>query len=893
MNPQELAIHKRFSETARRFPVKVALQVKKETRWQKLTYKDLEEQALKTASFLRSIGLLPQDFAGLILENRPEWAVIYLGMMYAGVACVPLDVQLTSDELLNLISDSAAKALFCSNEIFNKKITPEIRRLLNKTIVLDLAQAQGTDCLNFKEIENSACPDEHGIPAGPEAVASLIYTSGTTAVPKGVLLTHKNLCSNFISISKLDLFYPSDNILSILPLHHSYPFMVNLLVPLLSGATVTFSPAGFKPQELAKIMKEENITLLIGVPQFFSLIYNSISEKIKKPPFFIRPFLLPFIRARIKQEFGRLRFMVSGGARLEPALGRGLAKAGFKITEGYGLTETSPVVTFNPIERVKFGSVGVPIPGVQIKINNPDSAGIGEILIKGPNVMKGYFKHPQMTSAPIKEGWFNSGDLGYIDKDGYLFITGREKEVIILSSGKNIYPEELEAYYGASPYIKEICILQKSEEKSGLISESLYAVVMPDFEYCRQKNIANIHAKVRWELESLARKLPAYKHIMGFALTKFELPRTTLRKLKRYRIKQEHLKRTAGGFDVKKAVLSEKDAEILDTEAAKKIIRYLSAQLERPVYLDSHLEIDLGIDSLTQVELALGIEKLFSLEIPDDFFLGATTVKEVILKIADLRRGRPSAALKTGPSTFENWGQILRQPPRQEITGKIRLQPTPFDYLLTGIFKSLFLFIFRLLWLLRIKGKTSLPPKGPYIICPNHASFLDGFVVFASLPLKLALNTYFIGHNYIFEYPLVKWAIKLARLIPINPNTHLVDAMQAAAYLVSKGKIVCIFPEGERSINGEVTEFKKGIGILLKELDIPAVPAYIKGSHQSWPRGVLAPKPYPLKIIFGSPVLAQELIKQGREGVADAYEVIASGLKEEVIKLKMSIPVFP
>ncbi|MFH0763208.1 MAG: AMP-binding protein [Candidatus Omnitrophota bacterium] len=883
MNSQELVIHKRFSEVARRFPGKAALQVKRGGRWEKINYKDLEERSLRVAGFLRHSGVSSGGFAGLILENRPEWMVIYLGMMYAGIACVPLDTQLTGDELLNLASDSGAKVLFCSNEIFNKKITPQLRGLLNKIVILGLDGAPPDGCLDFKEIENFAPLDESGSPSEPEAIASLIYTSGTTAVPKGVLLAHKNLCSNFLSISELNLFHSSDNILSILPLHHSYPFMVNLLVPLLSGATVTFPLAGFKPQELITIMREAAVTLLAGVPQFFSLIYNSISEKIKKAPFFIRPFLSPFIRAQVKRQFGSLRFMVSGGARLEPALARGLEKAGLRITEGYGLTETSPVVTLNPIRRVKFGSAGTAIPGVQIKIKSPDSAGTGEVLIKGPNVMMGYFKHPELTSAVIKDGWFHSGDLGYIDKEGYLFITGREKEVIVLSSGKNIYPEELEAYYGASPCIKEICVLQKAEKKSGLACEPLYAVVFPDFEYCRKQNIANIYAKVRWELENLSRKLPAYKHIMGFALTKFELPRTTLKKLKRYKIKQDYSKDITGGEPgVKKSGLSQEEKEILGTETAQKIIRYLAAQLKKPVYLDSHLEIDLGIDSLTLVELALGIERLFSLDLPDDFFLGAATIKEVVLKIEDLRKGCPSAA----KSTLENWGQILREPPRAEIIKKIRLKPALLDYLLTGIFKALFLLIFRALWLLRIRAESPLAPKGPYIICPNHASFLDGFVVFAGLPLKVALNTYFIGHSYIFEYPLVKWAIKLARLIPINPNTRLVDAMQAASYLLSKGKIVCIFPEGERSINGEPAEFKKGIGILLKELGIPAVPVYIKGTHQAWPRGAPAPKPYPLKITFGKPLLAQELLKQGTEGPVGAHEAIASALKEEVVRLK-------
>ncbi len=885
MNAKKLVIPELFREAVAKFPQNTALQAKKDNQWQKLTYKDLETGSLKVAEFLAGRGLHKGEFVVLMLENRPEWAVIYLGIMYAGLACVPLDAQLTNSEVSNLILDSGAKTLFCSRQIFDNKITPDIRKILSRIIILDLKGAAGGDCVSFDEIEKKslagiALPEQE-----EDAVASLIYTSGTTANPKGVLLTHKNICSNFMSISELNLFCRDDNILCILPLHHSYSFMVNLLAPLLMGAAVTFSPAGLKPQELTEVMKQTDVTLLAAVPQFFSVIYNSISSRIKKTPFFIRPFSMPFIRLRVKKGFASLRFMTSGGARLDPNIARGLLKLGLKITEGYGITETSPVVAFNPLRRVKLGSVGKPVPGVQVKINNPDRAGIGEILIKGPNVMKGYFKQPEATSAVIQDGWFKSGDLGFIDKQGYVFITGREKEVIVLSSGKNIYPEELEGYFGQSPYIKEICILQKSEKKSGFNLDSLYAVVVPELDYFRQKNVVNIRAKIRWELENLSQKLPAYKHIMGFAVTNRELARTPLKKLKRYQIKEQYLKNIRGEPAAKEAVFSEEDRRLLETGVAKKIIRYFSQRLKKPVSLDSHMEIDLGIDSLTQVELAIGLEELFSVKLPDEFFVQVSTVKEIILKISELIGRTGTVPVEAAP---KEWGQILREQPREQVMEKIRLNPNAFDYFLVFIFKNLILFVFRLLWLLRIKGRGNLPARGPYIITPNHASFLDAFVVFCSLPFAASLNTYFIGHNYIFEYPLVKWTIKLARLLPINPNTNLVDAMQAAAYLLSKGKIVCIFPQGERSVTEQVGEFKKGVGILIKEMDVTAVPAYIRGSHQSWPRKSLVPRLCRLKIIFGRPASAQELASQNKEPALDDYETIARGLREEVLKLSVA-----
>jgi long-chain acyl-CoA synthetase len=883
---ENLVIPELFSQAVSEFPDKVALQIKRDNQWQRLTYKDLEERSLKLATFLIKEGFKKGDTASLILENRPEWAIIYLGIIQAGLACVPLDPQLNQQEIKNLIIDSAAKIAFCSYGIFIKKIKPALKDTSIKIVVLDMPVSEHENVVDISILKDIR-EDRNLLPQIlPQDIASLIYTSGTTAEPKGVLLSHANICSNFQSIAELGICSPADNTISILPLFHTYAFMVTLITPLFLRATVTYA-LSFKSQEINQILEEANITVLVGVPQLFSMLHKAIFERVKKIPFLFFPLALLFTRIKVRRKWPNLRLLVSGGARLEPKVGRDLSKIlGIKLIEGYGLTETSPVVTLNPPQKIKWGSVGKPIPDVQIKIFSPDREGIGQVLITGPNVMQGYFKHPEWTQEVIKERWFYSGDLGYIDSEGYLFLVGREKEVIVLSSGKNIYPEELEGHYSKSPYIKEICILARQEKKFGRPIESLHAIIVPNLEYFQQRNETNIRGKIRWELENLGKNLPPYKHIMGFTITKEELPRTALKKIKRYQVREEYLKERVR-YDIKETGFSEEDLKILSKDVAKKIIHYLHNQLKKPVYLDSHLEIDLGIDSLSRVELGLGLQELLSVNIPDNVLYTVSTVKDVIMKISEIiEKAKQPEIYETKVTREDTWSQILREPPKEEILKKIRIEVRLLDLLFTWLFKNLFSFIFRICWLLKTRGKEHLPKKGPFIICPNHASYLDGFIVFCGLPLKLALNSYFLGYSAIFEHPLIRWAIKLARLIPIDPNVHLTDAMQAVSAVISQKKIVCIFPEGHRSIDESTREFKKGVGILIKELDIPVVPVYIKGSHQSWPRTSRLPRFYPLKIIFGRPFLAKKLLEKRKdESTLDDYEIIARRLREEVVKL--------
>ena len=886
MQEENLVIPGLFSKAVCEFPDNIALQVKRNEQWLKITYKELEEHSLKVATFLIKEGLKKNDTAAIILENRPEWAIIYLGIMSAGLTCVPLDVQLNQEEIKSLITDSDVKIIFCSYDIFVKKIKENIENAPIKIVVLDMPESDSKNLINFSDIEHILAHTNVMPNILPQDIASLIYTSGTTAAPKGVLLSHANICSNSRGVTKLNICSSMDNMLSILPLHHTYAFMVTLIVPLFSGATVTYC-LSLNLKDLSRIIKEGGVTILVGVPQLLSMLHKTIFERITKIHLLFLPFVLLLIRIKVRRQWGRkLRLLVSGGARLNPRIARDLARLlGLKIIEGYGLTETSPVVTLNPPQKIKFGSVGRPIPDVQIKILNPDKSGVGEVLIKGPNVMQGYFKHPEWTQAVIKDGWLYSGDLGYIDGEGYLFLVGRENDIIVLSSGKNIYPEELEEYYSRSPYIKEICIMAQQEEKFGRLTDALHAIVVPNLEYFKQRNETDIRGKIRWELENLAKPLPSYKHIMGFTVTKEDLPRTALRKIKRYQVREKYSSTVPLKPDIiKEAVFSEEDLEILKKDIAGKLINYISGELNKPVYLDSHLEIDLGIDSLSRIELGLGLENFLKIKIPDDVFYSASTIKELIKSVSALVDKTTASLTYEAGQIQRDWSQILACAPGERILKKIRTEPHFLDRLTAWIFKGIFLFIFRACWLLKIEGRNYLPLQGPYLLCPNHASYLDGFAVFSSLPFCIATDAFFLGYSDILEHPLVRWAIKATRLIPIDPNTNLTEAMQAVSFVLSQKKIVCIFPEGRRSVDENIGEFKKGVGILIKELDIPVVPVYIKGSHQSWPRGNRLPRFYPLKVIFGRPLLAKELLER-REHGQDDYEIIARNLREEVLKL--------
>ena len=914
MNKGLYTLHGKLREMVDQFPDRIIMQMKKENVYIKYTYKELYEVSQSIAHSLLEAGIKKGDRVAIVLENRPEWGMIYFGIMLAGAIAVPLDPQSGQEEIKFFLNDSESKITFTSSKLLSlfTGLTNSAPSL-QKIIALDIEKSS-KEVISFSETI-SAISDLKPITSMPEVspqdIASILYTSGTTGRPKGVTLTHKNFYSNSQSIDKLKLFSDKDNVLSILPLHHSFPFMVTLVIPLFSQSKITYI-SSLKSEELLGCMRETGVTMLVGVPQLFYMFYKHIFDEIKKIPFLVRLLLSGFIEilwlvrkftginltkpalSKIHRPFGRnLRFFACGGAKLNEEAARFLVKIGFTILEGYGLTETSPVVTFNPLKKQKIGSVGKVIPDVELRIDEPDEYGVGEVAIRGPNVMKGYYKEVEETRKVLKDNWFYSGDLGYLDKDGHLHLTGRKKELIILSSGKNISPVEVESHYAKSPFIKGLCVLAVGEREE----EKLMAVIAPDLDYYRKVGEVNIYGMIKWDLENLSKQCPPYKRIMGFAVTSEDLPRTRLGKLKRFEIKDRYVDELMG-MGLRKAAeeipLTDEDLKILSSRIGKKITGTLSkeANLKRQVRLDDHLEIDLGLDSLGRVELMVALEKILKVDIPDSLMAKIFTARELILEIEKLTlkkglRGEEALPIQT-PSSL--WSDILKTDPAKDIIEKIDLFPGWIARIFILLASGILYIIFKTIWRLKIFGIKNLPPNEAFILCPNHGSYLDGLLIAASLPGWLKKHMFFLGFRVYFEVPIIRNIVKLIRIVPIDPGARLIDAMQACAYILRNGKAACIFPEGARSIDGEIKEFKKGIGILAKELNIRLVPVYIEGSYESWPRTNCLPKPHRIEIIFGRPQTIEELKKEGiRLGAKDDYESIALGIREEVMRLKEKI----
>jgi long-chain acyl-CoA synthetase len=723
---------------------------------------------------------------------------------------------------------------------------------------------------------SSKSPSQLNIKVMLDDIASILYTSGTTGKPKGVILTHKNFYANFNSLAQTNILRPKDNILSILPLHHAFPFMVTLIAPLFSKILITYS-ASLKSEEILSCMRQAKVTILVGVPQLFDMFYKNILAEIKKIPFLLRvPLwgsveltwllrkisninLSKLLLIKIHQTFGKsLRLFVSGGAKLDDNATKFLNKIGFTILEGYGLTETAPAVTFNPYKKPKTGSVGQAIPDVKIKIID------GEVVISGPNVMAGYYKLKQETQAVLKDGWLYSGDLGYLDKDGYLYLTGRKKELIVLSSGKNIAPYEIETYYGQSSYIKELCVL--------MIKDKLMAIIVPDIDYFRKKGEVNIYGMIKWDLENFSKKCPAYKRIMGFVISKNDLPRTRLGKLKRYAIQDKYKNELLGiGRIAEEVSLSAKDLQLLASKTSKEICKILAheSQVKKEINLTDHLEIDLGFDSLARIELITKLEKFFKINISDKIMAQIFTVQELITTIKKLQK---TGKGKT-PQIF-SWQELLTTDPSSDIIAKINLYPNFLTIFYRIVLYAILYCLVKTFWRLKGIGQENLPLDKTFILCVNHNSYLDGFAIAVAMPAALRKKIFFLGMRALFEIPIIKTLAKLLKIIPIDPGVQLIDAMQASAYILRNKKLICIFPEAARSINGEVKAFKKGIGILAKELNIELVPIYIQGSFAAWPRTQRFPKFKPITVIFGKPY---------KPNPKDDYETIAAKIREKVI----------
>jgi len=524
-----------------------------------ITYTDFKNDIDALGTVLINMGL-KNKFIAVIGENRYEWCLSYLAVANGTGVTVPLDRELPVAEIENLLQRSEASAI-----IFSGKLADKIKEIKDNLdfvkyfINMDLEQDEEGFLSFWSLVEKGrslvASGDRSFIDAviNDDVLSVLVFTSGTTDLAKGVMLSHRNITSNVCFVSEAIKMNSNDSILSILPLHHTYECTAGFLTMLYNGCCISFNE-GLK--YIAKNLKEIRPTLMISVPLILENMYKKIWDQAAKSK--ITKFKLKFAiilsnilytvfkidirRILFKQIHesigGRLRIVISGAAAIKPEVVKGFNSMGIRVLQGYGLTECSPIVTVTRFDKIKYSSIGQPLPGIEVKIDNPNEDGIGELLVKGDSVMLGYYKDILATKRVLKYGWLHTGDLGYMDKSGFLYITGRKKNVIVTKNGKNIFPEEVEAYLNKSPYVLESIVFGKDDEKTG--ETLVIAKIVPDYETIRQVFKVDdmpddkVFELISNEVKKTNRSMPLYKRINSFEIRKDEFAKTTTKKIKRY-----------------------------------------------------------------------------------------------------------------------------------------------------------------------------------------------------------------------------------------------------------------------------------------------------------------------------------------------------------------------
>jgi long-chain acyl-CoA synthetase len=526
-----------FERSAKEHPNRVMSKIKRGGVWREYTFGEVLGYVRKMAEYLKENGIKKGDFVALVSENRPEWGWGYLAIQWAGGTVIPLDARLTDVERRFLMDFAGVKGVICSRDYLMEM--EEAKKELKFDFILSM---EDLDKIfeKYKGIDR--------VELDSEDLAEILFTSGTTGSPKGVMLTHKNIVSDIEGLYQIIDVNENDVFFSILPLHHVYECTGGFLAPIYVGASVAYA-SSLRPNVMLEEMREIRPTVWLTVPLILEKIYQKIlktlneQKGVKKVLInLMKTFAKERLSKRIKASLGldRVRYVISGGAALPEWVSKGLEDLGFPILQGYGLSETSPILTLNPPHSPRNKSVGLPIPGVEIRLFEVNERGEGEIAAKGPMVMKGYYKNEKATKEVFYDGWFLTGDIGYFDEDGYLYITGRKKAVIVTKGGKNIYPEEIENKLTESPYIEEVLVFGAINPETG--EEEVQALVYPNLDEVR--SIAHkmgrvpdddfIYELISKEIERLSKDLAPYKRIKRFALRYEEFPKTTTRKIKRH-----------------------------------------------------------------------------------------------------------------------------------------------------------------------------------------------------------------------------------------------------------------------------------------------------------------------------------------------------------------------
>lgn len=559
--PKIVSMQDMLLQSAKKYSDKLALEDLSNTPIHRLNYHDLLYSVLKFGKALESLGINKRTHIAIIGENRVQWAISYLTAMCFNHVIVPIDRNLPDNEILNILHESEAEVIIFSESY--AELLVGIRSSLKKLkhfICMD--ETFSTDFMVMKKMMDSIqSTSVEELPViDPNDLAEIIFTSGSLGRAKGVMLSQKNLVSNLMDMVGMLFVYPEDRFLSVLPMHHTYECTCGMLCPLYCGASVHYARS---LKTIVDDIQKVKATMLLGVPLLFDKMFKKISKSIKEdkikskvvPPLvkvtdLMKTVGFASLKKKIFHELhekfgGSVRVFIAGGAAPDPLVAKGLQGFGFNFLQGYGLTETSPILTLNQIDNFKDNAAGIPLPSVEIKINKPDADGCGEIWARGSNIMLGYYKNEKTTADAFHDDWFKTGDIGYIDEDGFLHINGRKKNVIISKSGKNVFPEEIEDILNRSPYILESMVFGEKDEKH---DEIIACKIVVDAEaFIMESQTHNvkitddmINRKILEEINLVNKQLPQFKRIIKHYIQEKEFEKTTTQKIKRYLVKNSN-----------------------------------------------------------------------------------------------------------------------------------------------------------------------------------------------------------------------------------------------------------------------------------------------------------------------------------------------------------------
>lgn len=842
--------------------------------------------ALSAGLILR--GFSPGDRALICAPNAPAWIAVALGIQLAGGVLVAIDDLSTADDMTTVLGDCGARFAFLSSAHLM-----EVRDSLADTecmpVLLEVEEKGRGEAPSWQELclEPTASLPQ----LTPEMPACLFYTSGTTGAPKAFILSHANIAAAVAGIDAQHLVSTSDKLLMPLPFHHIYPWVVGVLATLQGGATIVLPEAVTGPQ-IAHAARLTHATVMSAVPRLYDAMVDGLASRLSAHGslgsviggvVFLNIWRLciavqhrtglrlgRWLMAPVRNQIGpNLRILGCGGARLEPATAYALEGLGFEVLTGYGLAETASIFTINVPSRKRLESAGRPfIKGSQIRITDKNNEGIGEVQLRGPSVFSGYRNGAEATArAFTDDGWFRTGDLGFLDQDDFLTVTGRSKEVIVLAGGKNVEPEHLEKTYSAHAYIAEVAFLERTGE--------LVALVRLDHEALRRGGITRADDAARIALTQQGQSLAAYQRPVGFAIVSEPLPRTRLGKIQRFKLQSLFEVARSGAARDKVSELSADDQAYLRQPMIAKVWAILKARYPHaPVHPDANLALDIGIDSFERMALITELEERTGRRMSEDAIAEVETVRHLLDAFHTAREWDSDAgAVPDVPDWTAHW----------------LIPPGPLLRCLGMAIYGLIWVLMRVAFRLRTVGRDRLPASGPFVLTPNHVSDLDPLAVVAALSYKRLRTTYWAGDvARLFAGPVGRLFCRASHVYPADERRPA-QTLAIGKAVLSRGMVQVWFPEAWRSPDGELQRFMPGIAKLLIESGAPAVPVFITGAYEAMPRHRRIPKLHPIRVAFGDPIDPATLAQRG-EGDTEA-ERIADGLRREVVNLARSIGV--